>query len=179
MSLPRSRRSFLRTLALGSAAALPLLHAGRAAADDDDDMIPVRVPDDIGENEAWVDINLSHQAAVGMIGDGWTRVALMTSGKRGWDTPEGQFRIVRRVANETMTSASLGITDPNDQYVLRDVLYTQYFTLQGHALHLNYWRPDAVFGNARTSHGCIGLRLSDAEYFWRHLRNGSRVVIHG
>jgi lipoprotein-anchoring transpeptidase ErfK/SrfK len=136
------------------------------------------IPRDVGEDEHWVDVNLTAQAATAMIGRAWSHFALVTTGKPGWDTPEGQYRIVRRVANETMTSAALGITDPNDQYVLTNVLYTQYFTWEGHALHLNYWRPDSVFGAERTSHGCVGMRLDDALYFWRHVGMGSRVVVH-
>lgn len=193
-----SRRSVLRALAAaGPLLLLPAVHppSVRAAAPaeipaaagdregsfvalDDGGTISLLIPRDIGAEEAWVDVNLSAQAAVGMLGREWTRIALVSTGKPGWDTPEGEFRIVRRVANETMTSASLGITDPNDQYVLTDVLYTQYFTFQGHALHLNYWRPASVFGAEATSHGCVGMRLADAEYFWRFLGIGSRVVIH-
>ncbi len=176
-----SRRALLRTIAAGSLLLAPALRPGRARADQgppEDDLVPLRIPDDVGENEHWVDVNLTEQAAVAMVGREWTYVALVTTGKPGWETPEGEFRIVRRVANETMTSASLGIGDPDDQYVLKDVLYTQYFTWAGHALHLNYWRPDAVFGRERTSHGCVGMRLTDAEFFWKHVGVGSRVVIH-
>lgn len=143
-----------------------------------EDVIPLLIPEDIAAEEHWVDVNLSKQAAVAMVGQDWTRVMAVTTGKDGWETPEGEFRIVRRVANETMTSAALNIDDPNDQYVLTNVLYTQYFTWIGHALHLNYWQPDTVFGRRRTSHGCVGLRLADAEYLWRHLDIGCRVVIH-
>jgi lipoprotein-anchoring transpeptidase ErfK/SrfK len=100
--------------------------------------------------------------------------ALVTTGKDGWDTPVGEFRINYRVYDETMTSASIGA---EEYYVLDHVLYTQYFTGEGHALHLNYWRPDSVFGHERTSHGCVGMRLADAEFFWNFVGTGSRVVV--
>lgn len=161
------------------------LPSGRRAAElvsarltEDDDTFPLYIPANVRDDEAWVLVNLTALAAVGMIGRLYTHVAPVTTGKPGWETPEGEFRIVRRVANETMTSASLNIRDPNDQYVLTNVLYTQYFTWEGHAFHLNYWRPDSVFGNERTSHGCVGMRLDDAKYFWDYLSIGSRVVIH-
>lgn len=140
--------------------------------------MPIYVPRDVGADEAWVGINLTEQVGAAMVGWEPARMILVTTGKPGWDTPQGQFRIVRRVANETMTSAALGITDPDDQYVLEDVLYTQYFTWVGHALHLNYWRPESVFGRQSTSHGCVGMRLPDAEHLWHHLGIGSRVYIH-
>src|SRR5215213_10098240 len=72
---------------------------------------------------------------------------------------------------ETMSSASIGA---EEFYVLDHVLYTHYFTNEGHALHLNYWRDDSYFGHEPSSHGCVGMRLTSAEFFWRFARNGTR-----
>ena len=127
-----------------------------------------------GPEERWVLVDLSEQSVTAMLGDKVYHMAYGTTGKDGWETPIGEFSIIYRVENETMTSASIGA---EEYYVLEDVLYTQYFTTRGHALHLNYWRPDSVFGNERTSHGCVGLRYSDAEFFWRFADYGTRVVI--
>jgi lipoprotein-anchoring transpeptidase ErfK/SrfK len=109
-----------------------------------------------------------------MIGDSPLYTALVTTGKDGWETPRGNFAILHRVADETMTSASIGA---EEYYVLEDVLYTQYFTREGHALHLNYWRPDYYFGQTASSHGCVGMRLAAAEFFWRFATYGTRVTI--
>lgn len=127
-----------------------------------------------GPDEHWVLVDLSDQTTMAMIGDSVYHTAYVTTGKDGWETPVGEFRINYRVYDETMTSASIGA---EEYYVLEHVLYTQYFTNEGHALHLNYWRPDSVFGNERTSHGCVGMRLADAEFFWNFVGYGSRVVI--
>jgi lipoprotein-anchoring transpeptidase ErfK/SrfK len=128
-----------------------------------------------GPEEHWVDIDLGDQTATAMVGNTRWYVALVTSGKDGWETPVGEFRILYRVYDETMTSASIGA---EEYYVLNHVLFTQYFTNQGNALHLNYWRPESVFGHERTSHGCVGMRYADAEFFWNFVNVGSRVVIH-
>jgi len=128
-----------------------------------------------GPDERWVDVDLSAQTATAMIGGTPYHVALVTTGKDGWETPSGTFRINYRVYDETMTSASIGA---EEYYVLEHVLFTQYFTNEGHALHLNYWRPESVFGTTRTSHGCVGMRYADAEFFWGFVGAGSRVVIH-
>jgi lipoprotein-anchoring transpeptidase ErfK/SrfK len=109
-----------------------------------------------------------------MIGSQRYYTALVTTGKPGWETPIGEFRILYRVYNETMTSASIGA---EEYYVLDDVLFTQYFTNEGHALHLNYWRPDSVFGTTPTSHGCAGMRYGDAEFFWNFANVGTRIVV--
>jgi lipoprotein-anchoring transpeptidase ErfK/SrfK len=111
-----------------------------------------------------------------MVGDQPLYVAMVTTGKDGWETPNGTFYVKYRVQNETMTSAAIGA---EEYYVLDDVLYTQYFTDGGHALHLNYWRENWYFGRLRSSHGCIGMRLADAEFFWRFAGSGTRIVIHG
>ena len=127
-----------------------------------------------GPGEHRVLVDLSDQTAKGMIGQDVYYTAYVTTGKPGWESPIGEFRIHTRVYDETMTSASIGA---ESYYVLTHVLFTQYFTSQGHALHLNYWRPDSVFGHEPTSHGCVGMRYADAEFFWNFVGIGSRVVI--
>lgn len=139
---------------------------------------PVKLSGPIAPQERWIDINLTAQVVTAMVGSQPVHVALTTTGAKGWETPTGEFRIIYRVYNETMTSASLGIPAEVENYRLENVLFTQYFTTQGHALHLNYWRPDYYFGNIPSSHGCAGLRYADAAYFWEFASIGTRVVIH-
>ncbi len=126
----------------------------------------------------WIDVNLTQQIATAYEGTHPVRWAVVSTGGPGWETPVGTFRILRRVANETMNSAPLGIP-PNAPggYDLPNVLYTQYFTDYGHALHDNYWKWDSPFG-VPTSHGCVGMELSDAAYFWSFAGVGTPVVVH-
>jgi lipoprotein-anchoring transpeptidase ErfK/SrfK len=63
-------------------------------------------------------------------------------------------------------------------YYVDDVLFTQYFTRNYHALHYNYWAEPDVFGREGTTHGCVGLMYEDAEYFWSFADIGTRVVVH-
>lgn len=171
-----NRRELLRLSGLGLLV-LPALRIGPVFAQEDATP-PVWIPEDIRDGEQWAAVSLTYQTAIAMSGTVISHVALVTTGKDGWETPEGIFWINRRVYNETMTSAALGIPPGPDSYYLTDVLFTQYFTNVGHALHLNYWRPNSVFGNERTSHGCVGMRYDDAAFFWDFLQSGSRVVIH-
>ncbi len=135
---------------------------------------PPSVPGPEVVGERWIDVDLSAQTTTAMIGETVLYTALVTTGKDGWETPPGTWRIEYRVANETMTSAAIGA---EEFYHLTDVLYTQYFTNAGHALHLNYWREESYFGNERSSHGCVGMRLADAEFFWNFAGVGTRVVV--
>ena len=63
-------------------------------------------------------------------------------------------------------------------YDVERVLFTQYYDRSGDALHLNYWRPKQVFGHTATSHGCVGMQLHDAQWFWLFGAPGMRVEIH-
>jgi lipoprotein-anchoring transpeptidase ErfK/SrfK len=128
------------------------------------------------DGERWVDINLTTQTLRAYAGSTLVLEAPITSGMGEWATPAGSFRVNYRVQNERMTSVQAGIT--NDTYDVSRVLFTQYFTNVGHALHLNYWRPESVFGKEPTSHGCVGLLLHDIQFLWLFGTPDMRVEIH-
>jgi hypothetical protein len=125
-----------------------------------------------------VDVDLASQTTSLLVNDTVVYTAAVTTGKDGYQTPRGIWHVVYQVLNETMTSAQAGINDPAERYDVHNVLFTQYFDDQGDALHLNYWQPDSAFGNRRTSHGCVGLFLGDAQYLWLFGVQGMEVDIH-
>jgi lipoprotein-anchoring transpeptidase ErfK/SrfK len=127
----------------------------------------------------WIDIDISNHTATAMEGGAAVFTAPVSAGRPGFDTPTGTFSILRRVFSETMDSSTIGI--PNDGpggYYLPGVMYTQYFTWAGHAIHGNYWANPSVFGNANTSHGCVGMANANAAYFWDFAGIGTPVVVH-
>ncbi len=132
-----------------------------------------------GLSGRWIDANLSTATVSAMEGNTVVFSALTTEGVPAHPTPTGNFTIQRRVANETMDSSTIGI--PNNApggYYLTGVLYTQYFTPFGHSLHYNYWSPDSAFGSQAGSHGCLGLKLDDAKFFWDFADVGTPIIIH-
>lgn len=135
---------------------------------------------DFGGEEKWIDVSLSQQTARAMVGDQPVHVAGVTTGAPGFETPRGTHYVEPdgRIAVERMTASQAGYNPAQARYDVERVLFTQYFDRQGNALHSNYWRPDSVFGSTPTSHGCIGLRLHDAQYFWLFAAPGTRVEIH-
>ena len=126
----------------------------------------------------WVDINLSSFYLIAYDGKTPVYAAILIVGKEGYSTPTGEFTIQRRVADETMDAATVGVpkSSPN-YYYLPHVLWTQYFTGQGHALHTNYWSQPWQYGTTG-SHGCINLQEPDAHFLWSFLMAGSPVSIH-
>ncbi|MBV8714230.1 MAG: L,D-transpeptidase family protein [Chloroflexi bacterium] len=110
--------------------------------------------------------------------DGQTPVRTMLAlrGIAKFPTPVGTFSILRRVPNETMDSMTLGI--PHDSpygYLVKNVLYTQYFTPDGASLHDNYWSSN--FGGIG-SHGCLGLSLGDSKWLWDWAYIGVPVIVN-
>lgn len=127
----------------------------------------------------WVDADLSEPAMVTAY-EGETPVytALAVKGRIASQTPAGVFRIFRRVDNEIMNSETL--SPPISRYApggyyLRNVLFTQYFTSDGAALHYNYWRSDWGYAG---SQGCLGMNFQDSKFFWDFAGLGTIVYVH-
>lgn len=129
--------------------------------------------------ERRIDVSVSRQTLTVYVGQNPVYTARVTTGKPGYETPVGSYRLWpgSRVLNETMTSGQAAITDPDEAYNVKNVLYTQYFDALGDALHLNYWQPEWVFGAQPTSHGCVGLLLQDAQWLWLFVQSGTTLVI--
>jgi lipoprotein-anchoring transpeptidase ErfK/SrfK len=129
--------------------------------------------------ERSIDVNIKTQRLTVMVGEEVVYTARVTTGKPGYETPTGTYRLWpgSRVYNETMTSSQAAISDPDEEYNVKNVLYTQYFTAQGDALHMNYWQPEGVFGAQPTSHGCVGLMLHDAQWLWLFVQSGTKLTI--
>ncbi len=163
------RRCWMLAVALALAAVLSLPSAGAAHAQE---------AGSGGLRGRWVEVDTSRGVAMAMQNGKVVYTALVTVGVPRWPTPKGRFTIYRRVANETMNSATIGIPlGTPGSYFLRNVLYTQYF-YGGVAIHYNYWSPPEAFGSAAGSHGCVGMKLDDAAFFWRFAKVGTPVVVY-
>ena len=125
----------------------------------------------------WLQANLLPTTKV-VAYEGQTAVRAMYAlrGIARFPTPTGVFSILRRVPNETMDSMTLGI--PHDSpygYLVKNVLYTQYFTPDGASLHDNDWSSN--FGGVG-SHGCLGLSLGDSKWLWDWAAIGTPVIVN-
>jgi hypothetical protein len=125
----------------------------------------------------WIDVDLREPAMlVAYDGDKPVLTTLTIHGAGPRPTPVGVFTIMRRVANETMNSDTIGIPrfGPGGYY-LTNVLFTQYFTADGASIHYNYWSSN--WGYA-ASHGCLGLTYADSSFMWGWSSLGTPVSIH-
>ncbi len=130
--------------------------------------------------EKWIDINVTAQTATAMIGSRAVYAAPVSTGAPDFPSPLGSHRIEKdgRLAVERMTASQAGYSPEQAKYDVERVLFTQYYDRGGDALHLNYWRPKEVFGRTATSHGCVGMQLHDAQWFWLFGAPDMRVEIH-
>jgi hypothetical protein len=128
-----------------------------------------------GMDGRWIDVALSiPQHSRAMMGDVQVHTGLVTAGLQG-STKPGRYKILRRVYNETMDSRT--IPGLQDHYLLKNVLFTQYFTGDGAAIHYNWWGPPRGFGYPG-SHGCLGMMYDDSKFYWDWADIGVPVIIH-
>jgi lipoprotein-anchoring transpeptidase ErfK/SrfK len=130
--------------------------------------------------ERWIDVNVTAQTASAMVGARAVYTAPVSTGSPDFPSPLGSHRIEKdgRLAVERMTASQAGYSPEQAKYDVERVLFTQYYDRGGDALHLNYWRPKEVFGHTATSHGCVGMQLHDAQWFWLFGAPEMRVEIH-
>ena len=107
----------------------------------------------------------------------WSSLAL--HGKVPDMTPAGDHKVLWRVARETMTSERVYPPIPRNApggYYLENVLYTQYFSPVGAAIHYNYWSSNWGYPG---SHGCLGLPLTESKWAWDWSETGLPVIVFG
>ncbi len=104
----------------------------------------------------WVHVDLAEQLLVAYEGATPKMVTLISSGKEGYDTPTGLFRIKHKHLTTTMSG-----DDPIDGYYeVGEVPWTMYY-YKSYALHGAYWHD--TFGRVR-SHGCTNIPPADARW---------------
>ncbi len=111
-------------------------------------------------HERWFDVDLDAQTLVAYEGNVPVYATFVSTGRRGYATETGIFRVWIKFAETTMT----GQMADEPSYSMAKVPWTQFYA-KDLALHTAYWHDK--FG-VRKSHGCVNLSPRDARflYFW-------------
>ncbi len=118
-----------------------------------------------------IDVNLRTQRLVAYERGRVVYRALVATGKNGFRTPTGTFRIYRKLKDRTMRGCLNG-----ECWVVPHVPNVMYI-YGGVALHGTYWHN--LFGTGRRmSHGCVNLSLKDAAWLYKWAPVGTRVTVH-
>jgi hypothetical protein len=112
---------------------------------------PVEVP----EKARWVHIDLAEQTLTAYQGDRLVLATLVSTGKPGFETRPGLYRVWFKVRHSTMN----GRREPYHVEEVPDVMFFH----GSDALHAAFWHDD--FGAAVT-HGCVNLSPRDADWLF-------------
>jgi hypothetical protein len=116
---------------------------------------PLLVP----KNARFIRVSLAQQTLVAYDGPDPVFATLVSTGKEGFETPLGLFRIQQKHVSATMD----GMVGSDEAYSIEDVPWTMYFS-GSYALHAAFWHDH--LGNVR-SHGCVNLAPADARWLFR------------
>ncbi|MCU0661877.1 MAG: L,D-transpeptidase family protein [Myxococcota bacterium] len=134
---------------------------------------PATPPSDLVEEERWIDIDLAEQTLVAYEGLRPVFATLVSTGRPGYETPKGSFRIYGKHVTITMDDTAAG----DEAYSIEDVPWTQFFK-DSFALHAAFWHDR--FGKVK-SHGCVNLSPADARRLFQwtgpHVPSGMHGVI--
>ncbi len=117
----------------------------------------------------WIEVDVSTKRMYVYEYANLVNTFLVSAGKPSTPTPLGEFHILSKIPLQTMVGAD---------YVQPDVPWINYFKSGGYAIHGNYWRPASYFGNINSSHGCVGLQVSDALWVYNWAPLGTPIIIH-
>lgn len=113
-------------------------------------------------SEKWLEVDISEQKLRAWEGGRKVHEFSVSTGRPGYDTVQGEFRVWRKVRNQAYRGGSRA---RGDYYYLPNVPYSLFFH-KGYAIHGAYWHND--FGIKRRSAGCVNVRPAEAEiiYNW-------------
>lgn len=117
-----------------------------------------------------IDVNLSSQSLTCYDAGEPVFSCLISSGKPGYATPTGHYRIYSKERIAVMQSPPGAV----EEYYVPDVPYACW-VVAGVAIHGAYWH--SAFGSVR-SHGCINVSVSNAGWIFEWAPMGTPVYIH-
>jgi lipoprotein-anchoring transpeptidase ErfK/SrfK len=98
----------------------------------------------------------------------------VSGGKPGWQTRNGTQLIMAKVRNKTWTNTAI---DAPEHYVLHSD-HAMRLTNSGEFIHDAPWNRGNI-GSANTSHGCVGMNLSDMAWLYDNSIVGDPVIVTG
>jgi lipoprotein-anchoring transpeptidase ErfK/SrfK len=122
-------------------------------------------PPGVGDNQRWIDVDLSSQRTYAYQGDQLLRTTLVSTGTWLHPTVTGKFKIYVKYRAADMSGPG---------YYLPSVPYVMYF-YKGYGLHGTYWHHN--FGTPM-SHGCVNLPTDEAAWFFNFASVGTVVNVH-
>ena len=103
----------------------------------------------------------------------------ITAGKDGFTTRSGVKVIMEKFTVKRMDAATVGLKPGDPEYYnIPDVKWAQRVTSSGEFIHGAPWSSGSQ-GSANVSHGCVGMSLKDAQWFFNQTLRGDPVIVTG
>lgn len=113
----------------------------------------------------WIEIDLTNQTLTAWQGDVAVMYTNVSSGLAGTPTVTGRFAIGAKYPTQLMSGPD---------YYLPNVPWVMYF-YSSYAIHGAYWHNN--FGRPM-SHGCVNMRVSEAQMLYNWAAPGTEVYVH-
>jgi lipoprotein-anchoring transpeptidase ErfK/SrfK len=146
------------------------VNLGKGVWGDDDDLTRFSIG---AATISTVDIG-RHTMVVEQNGDVLRKLPI-TTGKPGWDTRVGTKVIISKEREVVMDAATLDVDENDPEYYRLDVEYAMRLTWSGEYVHAAPWSVDSQ-GEDNVSHGCTGMSLADAGWFYNLSRPGDVIT---
>jgi lipoprotein-anchoring transpeptidase ErfK/SrfK len=117
------------------------------------------------DGKRWIEIDISDQKLTAWQGDIPVFETIVSTGKPGWRTLPGKFKVYVKYDETRMRGAD---------YDTPDVPWTMYYS-GAFAIHGAYWHNN--FGTP-VSHGCVNLRVPEAKALYEWASVGTEVVVN-
>lgn len=116
------------------------------------------------DGKRWIQVDISDQKLIAWQGDVPVFETTVSTGKPGWRTLPGTFKVYVKYEKTRMRGPG---------YDTPDVPWTMYYS-GAFAIHGAYWHNN--FGTP-VSHGCVNLRVPEAEALFAWADVGTEVVV--
>jgi len=104
------------------------------------------------------------------------RVIPVTMGKKGWETRNGVKVVLEKFPLKVMDGTTVGIPKTSPEYYRLDVRWAVRMTWSGEFVHGAPWSVGSQ-GTARVSHGCVGMSLENAQWYFGQSLRGDVIKI--
>jgi lipoprotein-anchoring transpeptidase ErfK/SrfK len=121
----------------------------------------------------WIEVNLTTKRMYAYDQGSLVRAFLVSAGAAATPTVTGQYAIYAKYPSQNMYGENANGT----QYYQPNVPWVNYF-YRDYAIHGNYWRPNYYFGSINSSHGCVGVPVSDGAWIYSWAPIGTPVIVH-
>ena len=121
----------------------------------------------------WIEVNLATKRLYAYDQGQLQRTILVSAGAPATPTVTGQFAIYSKYRSQNMYGGNVD----GSNYFQPNVPWVNYF-YKDFAIHGNYWRPSYYFGNVNSSHGCVGVPVSDGAWIYSWAPIGTPVLVH-